>query len=68
MMSSNFLNTLYSYIKHKKSGESSIHVLVLKPDNVIISDSKDKAEALNMQYASHLTREPDDHECPPCDR
>ena len=62
----NILNTnitenpkkIYSYIKQKKAGESSIPVL--KPDSVIISDSKEKAEALNMQYTSQLTREPDD--------
>ena len=32
----------------------------LKPDSVTNSDSKEKAEALNMQYTSQLTREPDD--------
>ena len=37
--------------------ESSIPVL--KPDNVIISDSTEKAEALNAQYTSQFTREPD---------
>ena len=62
----NILNTnitenpkkIYSYIKQKKAGESSIPVL--KPDSVIISDSKEKAEARNMQYTSQFTREPDD--------
>ena len=49
---------VYSYIKQKKSGESSIPVL--KPDNIIISDSTEKAEALNAQYTSQFTREPDD--------
>ena len=49
---------VYSYIKQKKSGESSIPVL--KPDNTIISDSTEKAEALNAQYTSQFTREPDD--------
>ena len=46
---------VYSYIKQKKAGESSIPVL--KPDSFIISDSKEKPEALNMQYTPQFTRE-----------
>ena len=49
---------VYSYIKQKKAGESSIPVL--KPDQVIISDTVRKAEALNTQYTSQFTQEPDD--------
>ena len=44
---------VYSYIKHKKSGESSIPAL--KPDQVVISDPTEKAEALNVQYTSQFT-------------
>ena len=50
---------VYSYIKHKKSGESSIPAL--KPDQVVVSDLTEKAEALNVQYTSQFTREPDDN-------
>ena len=31
-----------------------------KPDNVVISESKENAKALNMQHTSQFTREPDD--------
>ena len=50
---------VYSYIKHKKSGKSSIPAL--KPDQVVISDPTEKAEALNVQYTSQFTRESDDN-------
>ena len=39
---------VYSYIKHKKYGESGIPAL--KPDQVVISDPTEKAAALNVQY------------------
>ena len=45
---------IYSYMKQKKSGQSSIPVL--KPDNVTINDLQEKAEA-----SSQFTREPDDN-------
>ena len=43
-------------MNHKKSGISTIPVL--KINDVIISNPKDKAETLNEQYASIFTREP----------
>ena len=48
----------YSYIKQKRSGVSSIPVL--KTNNSTISESDQKAEALNKQYTSVFTNEPND--------
>ena len=47
----------YSYIKNKKSGNTSIPTL--KDNGNILSEPTDKANALNSQYASVFTKEPD---------
>ena len=48
----------YSYMKQKKSGQSNIPVL--KSDGNLLSEPAEVAEALNSQYTSQFTREPDD--------
>ena len=49
----------YSYIKQKKSGQSNIPVLI--SDGNLLSGPTEVAEALNSQYTSQFTREPDGH-------
>ena len=46
----------HGYIKHKKSGTSNIPVL--KPHTNILSQPREKAEALSNQYTSVFTKEP----------
>ena len=69
----NILNTstnenpkkLYSYIKQKKSRQSNIPVL--KSDGNLLSEPTEVAEALNPQYTSQFTREPDGRNLPDID-
>ena len=49
----------YSNIKQKKSGQSNIPVL--RSHGNLLSDPTEVAEALNSQYTSQFTREPDGH-------
>ena len=46
-------------MKQKKSGQSNMPVL--KSDGNLLSEPTEVAEALNSQYTSQFTREPDGH-------
>ncbi|MEW8547660.1 MAG: reverse transcriptase family protein [Candidatus Thiodiazotropha sp.] len=49
----------YSYMKQKKAGQSNIPVL--KSEDKLLSEPAEVAEALNSQYTSQFTREPNGH-------